>query len=690
MRRILLISLLAAATVSSASDYTVRWLKKPIYDKITLASGANLFLADSARTVSLLNFEGQKLGATTDSLCGFCEDLAVTVKNGTSDITGFIDIDGKFTSLADKGLKVAMDDSYFHNGMLLVKSADGYGFVNAKGEMPLSAFPLLYPYQSGYAAGMTFEDAKKQKNPYYMIFDNAGKQVSLVIPGKGPAEPKHVNFISSLSADGKCIVVLRRKLYEFVPSSGELTPLFTDTDFEHKHQIEVNGEMAKWLQATDNGFLLSASAGKDNPVSFVFNRFFQPTQIRYPNLTKDFKQSVRQELTHSSNLSRFGDGKWDGLKYKDATICPPQFEKVDFCVGDAAVITQKGRQGIVGVTPGQTVSIIMNRGDDIAFRHQKFNTNIRLQLPPQAKADKYNLDIDHSKGCIIDPISRSFNNTDNGNWVQYDCTLIIPDSLPPTLTTISYPVTVINDGLRLSDININVKAWHYRYHTVDIDESELVIDNGNVLFPVAIQSEKVIGDSDYPIDLKIDTNGLDVEIDKISETLYKCKILNLAEGPNAFNVVLREKGCPPIVHPFMVDYTKGKRTRGRTVKEAAAIQRQSILQNATLAGIADSSEVPEQQSNYLDEQMNKTATEQPARTDSVAASPTVRQTPATDAGTQKAAVDSVKKSEEAAPAPAPKQPSTLELLKNFQENQQRQQTEKTAAPSTPNDSTKVK
>lgn len=684
MKRAPLFMLLMAASISHASDYTVRWLKKPIYDKITIAPGANLFLADSAKTVNLLNFEGQKLAAITDSVCGFNENLAVTVKNNSSDITGILGVDGKFISLADKKVEIAMNDPYFHNGMLLVKSQDGYGFVSADGEMPLSSFPVLYPYHGGVASGMMFEDPKKPKNPYYVIFDKECKQIKFVLPnGKGLVEPKQVNFISSLSDDGKCIVVIKRKLYEFALADGVLTPLFTDTDFERKHQVEVNGEMSKWLQATDNGFILSAAAGKDNPVSFVFNRFFQPMQIRYPNLTKDFKQNPRVELKYESNLSGFRHGESDGLKYNGITICPPQFEKVDICVGDAAVITKKGRQGIVGVTPEQSVNIVMNHGDDIAFRHQKFNTSIRLQLPSQALADKYSLDIDHSKGCIIDPTTRTFNNTENGNWVQYDCTLMIPDSLPPTLTTITYPVTVVNDGLRLADMNINVKAWHYRYHTVDIDESELVIDNGNVLFPVAIQSEKVIGDSDYPIDLSISTSGLDVEIDKISETLYKCKILNLAEGPNSFNVVLREKGCPPIIHPFMVDYTKGKRTRGRTVKEAAAIQRQSILQNATLVGAADPSEVPDQQSNYLEQQMSRQG--QSVQPDSV---PPMTQ-PQIEAGNTQ---NLEKKVPENVNNEIGKntQPSTLDLLKSYQEKSQQSGGETPSAPATPTDSLKVK
>lgn len=54
----------------------------------------------------------------------------------------------------------------------------------------------------------------------------------------------------------------------------------------------------------------------------------------------------------------------------------------------------------------ETFKLKMNKGDDIAFRHQKFETNIRADFPTFLNANKVNIEINNQTGCDIDKTSK--------------------------------------------------------------------------------------------------------------------------------------------------------------------------------------------------------------------------------------------------------------------------------------------
>ena len=217
----------------------------------------------------------------------------------------------------------------------------------------------------------------------------------------------------------------------------------------------------------------------------------------------------------------------------------------------------------------------MHNGKDIAFRHKDVATTIKLELPVIISADKCRFDIDEKHGCIIDKISLETKNTENGNYVQYNCNLTIPDSLPDVITEIQYPVQITYDGLKYPIVPIKTKAWHYKYINVDLDETETTLEQGNVSFTINISADKQPGENDYPFEVEIKTDSLQTELAKISETRYKCKLFALAEGINNVNINILENGCPPSVFPFEITYIKPvKKTRNKPeVKEEVKIEK---------------------------------------------------------------------------------------------------------------------
>ena len=224
----------------------------------------------------------------------------------------------------------------------------------------------------------------------------------------------------------------------------------------------------------------------------------------------------------------------------------------------------------------------MHDGKDIAFRHKDVRTTIKLELPSIISADKCRFDVNPKYGCTIDKISLETKNTENGNYVQYKCILTIPDSLPDVVTEIQYPVQITYDDLKYPIVPIKTHAWHYKYINVDLDDSETLLEQGNVSFTINISADKQQGENDYPFEVNIATDSLQTELIKISETRYKCKLYSLKEGINNVNINILENGCPPSIFPFEITYIKPvQKTRNKpAVKETVKIQKKENVKKA--------------------------------------------------------------------------------------------------------------
>ena len=189
-----------------------------------------------------------------------------------------------------------------------------------------------------------------------------------------------------------------------------------------------------------------------------------------------------------------------------------------------------------------------------------------MDLPPLIKADNCGFDIPENSGCTIDKTSVQTRNTPSGNFVQYNCVLTIPDSLPDHITDIEYPVRVTCDGVVYPDSKLTVKAWHYKYINVDLSRDETKFAMGNIEFTVNISAEKIPGESDYPLYVDVvkdSASATRAELEKLSETRYKCRLLALAEGLNTLTIRVSDSGCPPSLFPLEIYYPKsGSKGRG--------------------------------------------------------------------------------------------------------------------------------
>lgn len=556
MKKILLILMLLCVVVGTKAQMA-KWLIKPSYDKIALVSGIDGVITDSAGVKTIWTLNGKRLITSKDNICPFKEGLALAIK---SDSTISIIYKQNGESMKLDGCKITYNHPYYSSGKLLVKKGKYYKYVDDKGNILVEDYINAFPFMNGYAACETYLNLEKKKDLRHMLLDDKGKRCEFSFQGKKFGNDD-IQFVSSVNDENIAVVVFKQKVYFFNGKDKELTPVLADDNLliqNLKEQAKISSEFEEsFVREEDSTYKLTMKCGKNTVLTIGFDSMMRPIYRKQNDKEHTYKNKVEAKKTWNTDLKITKGKGVSGLSWSDGKeILPPQFDEVLKCFDNKAFVKMKGKVGMLEVLKGESFKLKINKGDDIAFRHQKFETTIRVDFPTFLKADKVNIEIDSQSGCNIDKTSKTNKNTDNGNFVQYNCVLNIPSDLPDELKTIEYPVTILYDGFKSSVIPFKVKAWHYKYFVVDIDESQTSLDNGNVSFVFNINAERIASDAIYPTTVNIITDSLTFEYEKMSEIRHKCKVYSLKEGVNNIIVQVVEQGCPPASFPFEVEYYK--------------------------------------------------------------------------------------------------------------------------------------
>lgn len=488
----------------------------------------------------------------------------------------FFDTSGHFYALKE------CQDSYlglsFSNGYLLLKRGEFFTFADSVGNVKEKSYISAFPFKNGYAACITYENMQKQKDSYNLLLDKDFEEVCFSYNGKD-FDKDDINFISSVNDENIGIVVAKRKVYFFNGQDKTLTPVFMSKDETNiKNQAKLEDDISLVLiQNADSTYSLKAKCGKAGNVTILLNNLYVPLSIENADGKYVYKQKTIPDsyYTHPFGLS-FDHDKW-GLKWDEKEILPPQFDKIIQCVDDVVLVKLLGKCGMLKVLKDEEFRLSLNKGNDIAFRHQKFETVLRVDLPKAISSQNTRIDMDPDFGCDVDMTSAETKDTQFGNYVQYNCVLTIPPLLPDEMygdkrNEIRYPAHILYDGLTSPLILFTVKGWHYIYYNVDINTEEKVVSKGDLLFSFDINAERELGETVYPTNIIILTDSLDYEQEKLSETRYKCKVFGLREGLNNITIQVLEQGCPPTSFPLEITYTKPS---ARTKKENVEIKKVS-------------------------------------------------------------------------------------------------------------------
>lgn len=555
-----LLFLVWAVAVAVGHAQLPKWIVAPTYDTIYVKVDDCLLQMETNGTSVLCTMDGKQCYTTQSRILPFKDGVATIESKTGGLIEGFVDTQGKFTPLPN--VQIAYGNPFFENGFLLCCDKAGFAFYDKKGakaQFQLSA--KAYPFHGGYAPYLTYGDFEKRKEPHYGYYRMDGKSQPYQLLANDtfkPVAPKDISFLSGIGTNGKGIAVIKNKVYWFNPTKECFEPfLWGEEESEKRRHLSVSSEYEDYFpNLPSDSVILLAKYGKNQMATLRFDQELRPTVFSFEDKEMVFSEAEEKAFSYSSELSSFGKAPY-GIAAASRNVLPEQLDQVGLKYGNKIFVKSQGKWGILEVVPGLSYSLKLNKGEDVAFRHQKFETQIRLDLPATISAKEARIDIPEETGCLIDKTSRVTKDTESGNYVIYDCVLSIPESLPDTITNITYsPVKIAYDGLSLYETSIAIKAWHLKYYNVDPIESETSISNGVASFTININAQRNVGEGDYPFEVRIEAESVAVEYEKISETRYKCVVSNLQEGDNSLNILVTEKGCPPSVFPFEIFYTK--------------------------------------------------------------------------------------------------------------------------------------
>lgn len=574
-KTLLLIILLSFCSI--VRSQVAKWLIPPVYDAIHMAQGADLVIADSLDWKILWSTEGQRLNSTHDMLFPFSDDLAVAVKrDGT--ITGLFNPTGRFIPLS--GYSIAYSNPKFSDGYLVVLEGQYYKYINKLGGVDQGQYLRALPFINGYASCTAYRNIQKKKDPYQLLLADGCRRVSLTYGGKD-FDDDDVEFISSVNDENIGIVVAKHKVYYFHGDSRTLTPVYGSKESNPKYQAKLENDFeACFSHDSETSYVLKARCGKAGIVQIRFDNDYVPVSISSSTGQHIYKKHIVSQPQVSSPLKVISDSQRCGIDWEGQVILPPQLDAVTFCYGDKAFVKRAGKCGMLKMLKDAAFRISINKGNPIYFKHQKYETTIRLDLPSVISSADVKLEIDQISGCAIDMTSVEKKDTEYGNYIQYNCSLTIPERLPDEMyndvrNEISYPIRVIYDGLASPMLYHTVKAWHYKYFNIEVNEPDIQIRKGVLSFLFNLSAERELGEPIYPTNIVVLTDSLQSELEKLSETRYKCKVFELKEGINNIYIQVLEDGCPPVSFPLEVTYAKPS-TNGNgksIVKEKVAIKK---------------------------------------------------------------------------------------------------------------------
>jgi len=562
----LFISLLALLAVSAQAQL-MQWRIHPNFSSLRLADTYDAIVTDSAGISTLWDLNGHPLVSTPDRIMPLFGGFAASVSPDLNRITGIYRSNGSFINLASKGYGVAMGYPYFEGQNLVIRQdKEGYNIIDSKGRLRFrTPYPRIYPFSHGLVSCMGYINPKKKAGPCSLYYDEKFNEIALTLKGK-KVQVERVQHLSTIADEGKGIALINNQFYFFDAATHELSPILSSKE-KHVH-LELPFEEAVSMGSVSEPAIINAIGEKGENVIFKFDRQGYPISINFGDHTVDFFRNPRFLPAAETNLWRFQDEESGlvGIGYNEAdTLLPAQFVEVPFVFGDDAIVRIGDQYGQVHLDRQSSLSVEINKSEDIAFLHHNAEVPIRADMPSYISPTGARI-LSCTQGMHVDQVSIQSRQNRNGSYAIFNSTLDFPIGLSAdTLSEISYPVQLVYEGLTSSTIYANANAWHYKYFDVRVPTSEIEIKDGNVKFNFYI--ERTNNEKNFPFEVSVNANGLNYTLDKISESYYRCHIKRLKEGDNAIVVQVTEQGCPPVSCPVDVTYNKPKAQGSSSAKK---------------------------------------------------------------------------------------------------------------------------
>lgn len=567
MKKCFFVALLLLTIVSTSSAQMAKWIMKPLYDTIFMPDGTDLIVTDSIGLYTTVwNTDGNKISQVNGYMHSFHNGMAVVTDKGNSRLLGFFLPSGEYVTAWKGDYSIIDELPYFNDGFLLVQELKVkeffFRFVDKSGRPSEERFVKALPFCNGYASCKFIENPKKNEYTTPCLLDTNLKHVLFSFQGKQFREAD-VDFISSVNDENMAIVIAKNKAYIYFAGNNELQPLCATPGIDnYKEQVKLNDYLVKHLvRVNDSSWVLNLVGKKKKNVKVFFDDLMRVKSICYFDKEVFYYSKYVEPEKKTSPLRIIKKDDLCGLSWNNTEILPPQFEQVPLCFGDKAFVRKDGKYGLIQLFRDKQFKVSINKGDKIAFMHYKIPTNIRVDFPTFLPANKVEIDMEKSSKLQIDKTSVQYTNTPYGNFTQYDCNMIIPDTLFSVDSDyVKFFFKINYDGFVSPTIPVDVKVWLCRNLLLEVDP-RIILYDGKASLNFIVKYSKDYGDQIYKIDVWANSDSVSIQSNSL--TSYRCTLLYLKKDVNWFSIIVAEEGMPPTAFPIAIKYDKTEDEKSR-------------------------------------------------------------------------------------------------------------------------------
>lgn len=565
------ISTLLLILAMSANAQVPQWALHPKYDSIEML-GNGYYVVSSNGKYGMMNAKEKEVVALKyDKISPFRSHTSILYANNA--FVGYMSDEGRVKEFQSGQYQVAEQPS-FYDGYLMVSNIDGYFYLHAADDAVIGPFCGGMPFTEGYAVVKVPKNLKRVLGGDYTTQILSAKTGKLENLNLGEYDVDDIDFISGVS-NGKSIIVLKKRFYEYNFNTGALTPIHFDGNTSNKKSRVVANERPLNVQSYQDGFLVQFKAGQ-----MTFDPLMRLNSITYAGQEKKdvaVPEEIKAEKQSSLVSKAFPGTDLLGLNYNGKEILTAQFEKVQQLWNNDAIVMKNGKYGVVTIDPNHSCRFVLNDNMAIGFEHKTANTNIKAVCPPYMKPSLMTLSSEDDN-CHINIDTRKENTNVETAVLSYQCTLNIPEEIGLEKSSTNTKFALNYDGLKLPTNTISFDTWYINNYTVQLLKHNI---DGSALNAEILVNNASSGSKNFFRDVTVEAeDSVICNLTKITEEMYNARFYGWKDGTLRFSVDITEDGCPTLSYARSIAINTNRKSDKSAAEEAPVIAQAKIKHKA--------------------------------------------------------------------------------------------------------------
>ncbi len=570
----LFVFLVCLFAFNATNAQVAKWVIHPSYSHIRMLGDGYYIVSQEGKYGILDATEKEIVPLQYDSISPFNSHMGLLFNEGKC--IGYTSDKGEIHDFSTHHYQLG-SMSRFSDGYLAVYNQTGYWFIRAEDGGAIGPYTYASPFCEGYAWVRVPKSTKHILDggyTYDIIDAKTGKSAELNLSEE--YERDDIDFVSSPS-NGKSIIVLKKRFYEYDYKSAKLTPLSTDGNPDSKKSRVTANERPVKVSTEERGYSITFKQG-----IMTFDHLMRLTGIGYagqPSKVVSVPQEDVPDRKSSIKAIVYNGTKLYGLQCEGKEVLPAQFEDVVQVWGNDALVRHNGSYGVVRVDPNASCQFILNEGLDIGFEHKTAKSSIKVVCPPYMTLSLMTLSSEDDN-CRINIDTRKENVNVETAVLSYETTLNIPEEIGLERTQSTAKFSLNYDGLKFTPAIIPYNKWYINNYAVQMLSHQV---SGSVLTAeIIIRNTGQRDGVNYFRDVNIEAeDSVICSFSKMTEDVYTARMFGWSHSTVRFNVDITEDGCPTISYPFEVSVRGGSSATDIEKDKEPTDKKKSAIVNAT-------------------------------------------------------------------------------------------------------------